>query len=479
MKVIFRLAWRNLLLNLSRRLVILIVVSVSIALLLLGNTILSQSDESMEQSYRDSFTADFVIAQQDADPFNLFGSTVPLVGDQLGIPILQDKNRVRFILETHPGVESFTGQVSTPGQLELNGVKVLAPLFGIDFPEWKTVFPEVALKAGQIPEQGQEGLVFSTESLGSFEAALGRKLEIGERILITMSTRTSYVIRELPFLGVVDLLANDDLSKRIVFIDSNTARSLAGLQVYVEESPELDAATESLLSGDLDAMFNEPLDEVYSVPSGESLVPGEIATEVFDDPDPAWHFYLVRLHAGADLASAISQIEEKCRAAGLAVQVLPWRSAAGGMAELVVIIKIIFNFGMLFVLAAVALVIVNTITLATMDRTKEIGTMRAVGAQKSMVALVVSGEIVMLMALAGIFAIIWGTLFMFGINGLRIPNDNAVFRSLFGSGTLVVHPSIQQTLFHGVLALGLGVLASLPPLRLALNVAPVRAMQRD
>ncbi len=184
----------------------------------------------------------------------------------------------------------------------------------------------------------------------------------------------------------------------------------------------------------------------------------------------------VILHKRADIARVTEKIMAISDAEGLDLQVMDWREASGMIGKFmgVIYMVLIVFIGGIF---GVALFIINNSTvMATIERTREIGTMRAIGAQRNMVLTMFLIESVFLGAVFGIVGAIIGGLLIALLNSVGIPafNDTLVF--LFAGPRL--HPIME--VWHVVVAIGLVLmvtgLSTIHPAWLATRVSPVVAM---
>jgi ABC-type antimicrobial peptide transport system permease subunit len=158
------------------------------------------------------------------------------------------------------------------------------------------------------------------------------------------------------------------------------------------------------------------------------------------------------------------------------VQIRDWRHSAGGNAVLIWIIQILLNAGLIFVAAGAAVVAVNALALSVLDRTREIGTMRAIGASRARVGLMISAETLVLVAGACVLGIGAGALLVGALNLLRIHLANPVLQALFGSSRLAGRLSGALILDHILLSLALGLVSVAYPLRKCLRIVPVKAI---
>jgi ABC-type antimicrobial peptide transport system permease subunit len=128
----------------------------------------------------------------------------------------------------------------------------------------------------------------------------------------------------------------------------------------------------------------------------------------------------------------------------------------------------------------VALVIINnSMVIATMERVKEIGTMRAVGAQRSFIAALFVAETTVLGLLSGGVGALCaaGGILLWGKVGL--PAQNAFMTFLFSGPRL--YPTVTLThLFAAVLLiLFFALISTLYPAALAARILPRVAMAEE
>lgn len=163
--------------------------------------------------------------------------------------------------------------------------------------------------------------------------------------------------------------------------------------------------------------------------------------------------------------------------AGLPLQVVDWRTAAGMIGQLVSVVQVvmIIAVGVMFLVSMV--IINNALVMATMERTAEIGTMRAVGAKKSFVVTLFVLETLLVAIAAALVGSAGAAALVGWLGSAGIPAGVDMFSILFGGPFL--YPSIGL----GEVCLGVGlvsavsVLATLYPAILAAGVPPVVALQ--
>ena len=156
-----------------------------------------------------------------------------------------------------------------------------------------------------------------------------------------------------------------------------------------------------------------------------------------------------------------------------------WREVAGLVGQFIGVIRAVL-YAAVFIIFIVALVIINnSMMMSTMERTREIGTMRAIGAQRSFVRrmiLIETGVLTLIFGGAGA-ALGAGGMLYFQSAGIGAWNDVTYF--LFAGPRL--YPELMTS--HLVIAIGViafvGIGSTLYPAVLATSITPRAAMAKD
>ena len=191
----------------------------------------------------------------------------------------------------------------------------------------------------------------------------------------------------------------------------------------------------------------------------------------------AWHFLLVKLEDGTNPALAIMQFQRFFDEHGIDAMASGWLSGAGSIALLANGTKLVFNVVVLVIAVVAVIIIMNTLVISVTERTIEIGTMRALGAQKKFVRRMIVWETVMTSGIFGVLGVVVGliVLWILGATGIEAPN--VFFEIMFGGKVLHPVPSFGAIVASLFVVIAIGVVASLYPVRIALKTQPIKAMQ--
>ena len=187
----------------------------------------------------------------------------------------------------------------------------------------------------------------------------------------------------------------------------------------------------------------------------------------------------VLLREGADPEKARKAIDALITKEALAVQTQSWRESSGHVGEFIGIIRIVLHVAVLVIFLVALIILNNTLMMATMERSREIGTLRAIGAQRPFVRQMIFFETAILAVIfGGLGALIaTGTVAWISIDG--IPPTNDATRFLFAGEPL--RPTLTSA--HLLIAFGaigiVSLLSTLYPAILATRVTPLEAMRAE
>ena len=161
-------------------------------------------------------------------------------------------------------------------------------------------------------------------------------------------------------------------------------------------------------------------------------------------------------------------------------KIIDWQTASGFVGQFVTLIRFGLVAGMVILLAIALVIINNSMVLATLQRVKEIGTMRAIGTQRRFVVVMLLVEIMSIGLVFGLAGAFLGS----GVIGLvrlagGIPATNDMLYFLFAGPALLPHLGASAMISSLVIVLLVSILSALYPALLAMRVTPVEAMAME
>jgi ABC-type lipoprotein release transport system permease subunit len=180
------------------------------------------------------------------------------------------------------------------------------------------------------------------------------------------------------------------------------------------------------------------------------------------------------------LKQAQAAVQSAVDRARLPLKVVDWKVAAGNIGQMMDGIRIAL-YGGAFILFAVALVILNNaMVMATLQRVKEIGTLRAIGAQRRFVWAMILVESMVVSLFFGALGAAFGAGLVWLVRALGgIPTSNDQLQFLFSGPTLMPQLGRVSLVVSLVVVLVVSILSGLYPAFLAMRITPVEAMQSE
>lgn len=494
--VLILLAVRNVMRNLPRLAPMIVIVVVIFAAMLSGNAVLASSGRALYGTYARLVSGDFSVSAEADSNFTVFGSDQLLIGEYLVAPVIPQYDELVVAVSAMDGVGAVAGIVSGAANVQIGGERRNRTVFGVDFAEYARLVPDLELVAGDFPASGEPGILVQEEWLGADEAP---ESILGRAALLASGGGRTFTLREVPVRGVFRYPVEDELLSTIVLADADTTRALSGYIYGALEDVEIGGETQTILDSDVDDLFGSvdmAGDDTGNDPASadaldlDALLGGTGSNGVPDtegDTDTAadraretiagsWNFLLVSLEDPRDLAATMRQIEGAGFDERAGYRVRDWYRTVGGNASLVRYLQILFNLGLVFVALGAAIVATNALMLSILERTAEIGTMRALGAGRERVALMIALETIMVVIGSAALGIAVGIVAVGVLNNAEYVVDNRYVAILFGGEPVQGVVSAALLLRHLTAAIVLGAVSLLYPLKRALSVSPREAM---
>jgi putative ABC transport system permease protein len=453
---------------------------------MLGDAGLGAAASGIKEEFQGGYTGDVIIRARFERKFGIFGFSIPTIGEYEELPTLAEVPAIRDILARTPGIAASAGLISGAALLQgTRGHQIKVPVFGVEQQSYFSLFPALRFYEGAPPTGTDAWIVLPRSRADELERAEGVRPAVGDILQCTMASGTAFTIRAVRLAGLVDTSIKGDASWAAVYTDPSTLRALLGLSLGNTRNTAGAADTGAI---DINDMFADPaiqsvqttdatgLDLVSQYLSADS---GPASDATVDPRQGAWHFMLSRLDPGAVPGPAIAAINAALAKAGINAEAVGWLPVAGINASILFLLKTVFEIGIGILAGVVILVLTNGLAFSVLEQTKDIGTMRAIGARKAFVSRLYLLEALMIV-LAGSVAglgLSAGTLDIAGRIG--IPVTNSYLYALFG--TSMLRPAFQFG-SAGVVLLAaalISVLSSVYPIRLATRVSEATSMAAE
>jgi ABC-type lipoprotein release transport system permease subunit len=161
-------------------------------------------------------------------------------------------------------------------------------------------------------------------------------------------------------------------------------------------------------------------------------------------------------------------------------RVIDWHAASGIVGQFVSLLRIVLLVAVVIFFAIALVIINNAMVMATLQRVKEIGTMRAIGTQRRFVVVMLLVEI----AAIGIVFGLGGALLGGGVVALirlagGLPATTDMLYFVFSGPALFPRLGTASVVGSLVIVLAVSILSALYPALLAMRVTPVEAMATE
>ncbi len=333
------------------------------------------------------------------------------------------------------------------------------------------------------------------------------RVRVGDTLTIKAFTRSGYVqsvnlkvygtfsfegLEQSPQAGELNLMDMVSFRELYGFLTDDRKKEIAALKAGVSAKDVTRENAEAELFGSKEAVDTgrtvtadvtggvDP-DAALSGLAGR-LRREELASRVYDPKQLERGVVLnaaVILHDPEKLDEAIAAIEAAGTAMGNPLRAISWQKASGIIGQFVTLARIVLNTAVLIIFVVALVIINNALVMATLERVQEIGTLRAVGAQRRFIVGMLVIESVVIGALFGVLGAAVGAGIVTALGRVGIPAANDVFTFFFSGPRL--HPELGAASLVSSLLIVLVVsaLSSFYPAWLAMRVTPRQAMATE
>lgn len=485
--MIFKLAYKNVV---SRRssFVIILFISFAVCLFCVANAVFDSTEQGVEATYVSSFTGDLIVRPSGNLQLSLFGDETPITGELTQLNRVVPYRELTDYIKNQKEVAAVLGQVSGMAAMEYGSVRTATYLFGVTGDEYAAAMSSIKILEGQPYTAGQKGLMLCKNAVEKLGVKLGQTVQF-------IVTDGPYVrIRAAPLTAIFEYEVYNSIFDRFAIVDPDTVRSLLDISDTVSsEEIEIDSENTTLLDQELDFDFDSLFDdagdteafwEMEDVFVEESELEEDLPlaeTELIEEPEyipsTSWNFLIIRLNSGENAKKVIKKLNRWFKKNSWPVQATDWRHAAGSTCLYLYWMRIIFNIGITIVLFAGFIIVNNTLVINVLDRTQEIGTMRAIGTKKRFVSAQCMIETFIMTISSGIIGVLLGVWVCRLVTKAHIVLHNTFLIQLFGGDALNIFVTGGNVLKMFLLVILLGIVGWIYPVINAVKVSPVVAMQ--
>ena len=508
-KTIFKLALKNLFSHKTKTLIIMILIGLGSFLVVFGLGILNFAERQTKDVCESDFCGNVFISGKPSEE----GVSVTLAGAFKNVntgklptmPYLSKLEKIAAKLDTMTETAAYTRGIVTgygmlrpadlPDLWEAKGQNyAFAPYaisLGIEPSSYKKTFDTIKIYEGKFPDSDSAEFILIPKIIKEkYEKYYERELHIGDEVIITSFSEKARLWK-VRVAGFFTFAHSDTAIQEVLYIDLNSARIISGVTMGARTVTEIPKNIDlSLSEKSEDELFSDDdtgITELAGIVSANNssavdlnnlLGSTELRNRLNMADTDAWHFAAVKVKDSGKTKQIIKELNEWFKAEGLSAQALSWDKALVQYAQAIQFTKQIMIAVLVLLAVVVIIVIMNTLVVSIMERSGEIGTMRAIGAKRSFVRQLFYTESFLLScigSLCGIaLAIIAGLIF----NAVGIRFSNRIVAALFGGYKLQTAVSFTAILSTLGAMIAAGIVANWYPVRMALKISPLEAINK-
>ena len=517
MRLIYKIAVRNLLRHKRRSIAVGMVIFIGAFFMTVGNGAIVGMEKGMEFNFIKGLIGEISIISAEIKNDNLSG----IFEDSTNIENIERFEEVKKIISHQNDVHKYLfvllGSAAmldiSMGQGSSNDLETIT-FWGVNFDEYREMFGDnIDIIEGEALKKGEKGILINTtlrdrifnlhnmwllsengsivkENLTSEALAEYDNLRTrNDLVLMGLTGTTTSTDVRVPIKGIFKYKQINDIMGNINILNSETARECLGYITaadMITDLPEEDQKLlntvddeENLFSDNLVSESNFSENPAYNFVDNFKSDVKEKATVDYDKG--AFTLGQINLKQGVSPEIASERINLAFKEANLdkIVRAVPWRrswSVLSGYAGIVGSGLMIFINCIFF---AAILMIANTLSMAAMERTGEIGTMRVIGAQKRFTLGMFMAETSFLSFFFGGFGILSGIVAIIAFNAMEINTTSTYLQVVFGGS--VFHPILEiNGIITSIVQLAvITVLGLIYPVLVARRIRPIDAMKRN
>lgn len=453
------IAVRSLLRRKSRAILIGLLVVFGTLLLVFGTTFTRSAAIASRDSIIHNFTGDFIVySARSREKPSPFAFTTPL-------PVIADADEVGRFLAAQSEVETWVpfAQNYSIISVEKDGGKVEMPFvfYAVEPVAYARTFTNTEMVEGDFLSSG-DGVLVSTFQNEQFEKKYGVRLAVGQSVTVLgLSDGGGVNAYPTKVRGIFEPRYYKNVFNYINFVDIRTYSGVYNFTGVARGSlPEsLERGLAATSEEDIFALADEPTAVIDTSTLKSEAISG-------------YTMIAVRLkdHAAAEA------VRDRLAKQGLEVATASWDEASGFFAQISSALQAFIYLATGLIFLVVAFIFANTLIISIIERTAEIGTIRALGGERSFVRGIFLSETLVLNVTACLVGIVAGLALILATGRSGLPLPETVSQFLYGGGSLKLILSPAPFVIALVVVVAVSILATVVPIRLATRITPLAAM---
>jgi ABC-type lipoprotein release transport system permease subunit len=508
---ILKIAWRNILRHKGKSLVIGTIIFLGALIMTVGNASVIGAQKGFEENFVQRFSGDVILVskeeKKDAVLFSMMGDSIKVMNNYIDLEkILKKQDYIDDYLPLTRGIAVLLGLEDT-----FFGVYAI----GTNLGDYQRMYHNnVEITEGRALEDGERGILITEYTREQIYKFTGHWI-VPEGFEVNPETLTDDARREfqagtlhtehdlvfigwgegtlntdirLPIKGIIHFAVLNGVLNEVSIMDIESFRECFGyftaadtaVKLTKEEKTSLDMMSDDEIFGSADIFTDTVTDKAgYDVKSLQAQTEKKSGRVNLDEG--AYNFISVRFKKDVPFDQGKKNLEEALAAGGADARIIDWKTASGQVAQMAGAMQGAVSIFVWLLFFVAAIIISNTLSMAALERTEELGMMRAIGALKGyFVSHMFILETFLLSAVFSALGIIAGSI---GVLFLRLADiragANEMLHILFGGDSFKPVLGIAGTL-GGILQLAiLASFAMIYPIIVVTRIKPLDAINRN
>jgi putative ABC transport system permease protein len=431
-------------------------------LLVFGETFTGSAKTASEASIINNFTGDFIVySERSREKPSPFAFNTPL-------PNIQNIDTITGYLAGLPEVETVVPFAQNYSVISVEGPKgkIEMPFIFYAIPpaSYGKAFANARMLKGDYFASG-DGILISAWQNAQYLKRYNVQLAVGDAVTVLgLSDGGGVNAIRTRVRGIFDPLYYKNVFNYINFIDIGTYSRLYDFTGVASGS--LPAGLEKGLAAAADGE-----DSIFAL-AGDSASTKIDTAQLTSESLSGFTMIAVKLKDHAALGPVMARVAAK----GLGVKLARWDEASGFFARISSGLQGFIWFATALIFLVVAFIFTNTLIINIIERTGEIGTMRALGSEKRFIRGIFLAETLMLNVAACLAGLLISLLLILAFSKTGIPLPDFISQYIIGGGNLPLSLSVVPFALALAVVVLVSVIATLYPVRVATSITPLAAM---
>lgn len=494
--MMLKTAFLSLLSHKNKTILLMIILSFGAFLTLIGISAIYTFSDNLRRGLTETMSGDIVIYNANEN------TSIDIVFPIQQIKSINDFGNILEILSEHNEVAYFTplskeiGLIHDPETKEL---EIGLPLIGANINDYINIFSKVELVEGEIIPEGKTGLLVSKKYINMLPDKYKKLFKVGDTLTISSLTKTGAMsIIESKIYGIIDIEGSDFAITNNV-MDLKTLQGLVGYdadsKILTIKQLEALERNKDLLHGDIDedSIFTEDTFNENPIFSDDASKSDLLGTETLDlskyltetDDENVNNnftgetdFVICRVKDYTKINQVVKELNIKFEEKKLHFKAISYVNSSGTLGAFISLIGVVILVVILIIQVISIIIITNSVLMGVLDRVNEIGTMRAIGAQRRYIFGLIISESFLLSFGSAIFGSIISLIIITIFGSIGIKAQNVITGMLFAGKYLFPKTHILLVLLSFIIVIVVTLIATIYPLRIATKISPLEAMNK-